>query len=156
MPEPSTAPATVLTVGEVARRSGIAVSAVHFYEAQGLIGGWRSSGNQRRFARGVLRRIAFVRVAQRAGIPLSEIKSALAGLPNDEKPSKADWQRLSLQWRSELDERIRRLSQLRDCFDDCIGCGCLSLKVCPLRNPGDGLAREGSGARLLEAGREGN
>jgi MerR family redox-sensitive transcriptional activator SoxR len=150
MRAPANSPPPVLSVGEVARRSGVAVSTVHFYQSKGLIAGWRSSGNQRRFPRGVLRRIAFIRVAQRAGVPLSQIKSALASLPSGRAPSQEDWRRLSSQWRAEVEERIRRLVQLRDRFDDCIGCGCLSLKVCPLRNPDDRLAREGAGARLLE------
>jgi MerR family redox-sensitive transcriptional activator SoxR len=150
MRAPANAPHVVLSVGEVARRSGVPVSTVHFYQAKGLIAGWRSSGNQRRFPRGVLRRIAFIRVAQRAGVPLSQIRSALSGLPAGRAPSQEDWRRLSSQWRAEVEERIRRLTQLRDRFDDCIGCGCLSLKVCPLRNPDDRLAREGTGPRLLE------
>jgi MerR family transcriptional regulator, redox-sensitive transcriptional activator SoxR len=147
---PPNAPPLALSVGEVARRSGVPVSTVHFYQAKGLIAGWRSSGNQRRFPRGVLRRIAFIRVAQRAGVPLSQIRSALSTLPAGRAPSQEDWRRLSSQWRGEVEERIRRLTQLRDRFDDCIGCGCLSLKVCPLRNPDDRLAREGTGPRLLE------
>jgi MerR family redox-sensitive transcriptional activator SoxR len=143
-------PPLVLSVGEVARRSGVAVSTVHFYQAKGLIAGWRSSGNQRRFPRGVLRRIAFIRVAQRAGVPLGEIRSVLSSLPHGRAPSQADWRQLSSQWRAEVEERIRSLTQLRDRFDDCIGCGCLSLNVCPLRNADDRLAREGTGPRLLE------
>jgi len=153
MRAPANSPPLVLGVGEVARRSGVPVSTVHFYQAKGLIAGWRSSGNQRRFPRGVLRRIAFIRVAQRAGVPLSQIRSALATLPAGRAPSQEDWRRLSSQWRTEVEERIRRLTQLRDRFDDCIGCGCLSLKVCPLRNRDDRLSREGAGARLLERGR---
>ena len=150
MGAPANSPPLVLGVGEVARRSGVAVSTVHFYQAKGLIAGWRSSGNQRRFPRGVLRRIAFIRVAQRAGVPLSEIRTVLSSLPHGRAPSQEDWRQLSSQWRAEVEERIRRLTQLRDRFDDCIGCGCLSLKVCPLRNPDDRLAREGTGPRLLE------
>ena len=150
MGAPANSPPLVLGVGEVARRSGVAVSTVHFYQAKGLIAGWRSSGNQRRFPRGVLRRIAFIRVAQRAGVPLSEIRTVLSSLPHGRAPSQSDWRQLSSQWRAEVEERIRRLTQLRDRFDDCIGCGCLSLKVCPLRNPDDRLAREGTGPRLLE------
>jgi MerR family redox-sensitive transcriptional activator SoxR len=150
MRAPVNSPLLVLSVGEVARRSGVAVSTVHFYQAKGLIASWRSSGNQRRFPRGVLRRIAFIRVAQRAGLPLSEIRTVLSSLPHGRAPSQADWRQLSSQWRAEVEERIRRLTQLRDRFDDCIGCGCLSRKVCPLRNPDDRLAREGAGPRLLE------
>ena len=132
-------PALALTVGEVARRSGVAISTVHFYETKGLIAGWRSAGNQRRFPRAVLRRIALIRIAQRAGVSLAQIRSALAVLPADRLPSPADWQRLSSGWRDDIEERIRRLTQLRDRFDDCIGCGCLSLAVCPLRNTDDRL-----------------
>lgn len=143
-------PPPELTVGQVARRSGVPVSTVHFYQAQGLIHGWRSAGNQRRFRRGVLRRIAFIRVAQRAGIPLSEINVVLSTLAKDRPPNQKDWRRLSLQWRAELDARILRLTQLRDRFDKCIGCGCLSLEICPLRNPQDHLSSEGAGPRLLE------
>jgi len=139
-----------LSVGEVARRSGVAVSTVHFYEAKGLIRSGRNSGNQRRFRRGVLRLIAFIRVAQQAGVSLADIREVLASLPDDRPPSSKDWRRLSMSWRDELDERIRRLVQLRDQFDGCIGCGCLSLTICPLRNPRDRLSDEGPGPRLLE------
>ena len=145
-------PGFVLTVGEVARRSGVAVSTVHFYEKKGLITAWRSTGNQRRFPRAVLRRIALVRIAQRAGVSLGQICDALAVLPGDRLPSTEDWNRLSRAWRADVEERIRRLTQLRDRFDNCIGCGCLSLADCPLRNPDDRLAEEGSGPRLLESG----
>jgi MerR family redox-sensitive transcriptional activator SoxR len=139
-----------LSVGEVATRSGVAVSTLHFYEAKGLIRSLRSSGNQRRFPRGILRRIALIKVAQRTGIPLAEIKAALATLPTDRAPSPADWQRLSAGWRAELDHRIRQLTALRDQLTDCIGCGCLSMASCPLRNPLDQLSEQGPGARLLE------
>jgi len=141
-----------LSVGEVARRSGLAVSALHFYEARGLIRSERSAGNQRRYPRAVLRRVALIKVAQRAGIPLAEIAQALATLPQDKVPTRADWRRLSHQWRAELDARIERLVRLRDQLDSCIGCGCLSLRECPLRNPGDVLGRQGPGARRLEPG----
>lgn len=141
-----------LSVGEVARRGGVAVSTVHFYEAQGLITSWRNAGNQRRFARDVLRRIAVIKVAQRAGIPLKAIRDALATLPKQRTPTREDWERLSANWRDELDTRIQRLTQLRDELSDCIGCGCLSIDRCPLRNPGDALGEAGSGARLLEDG----
>ncbi|MDR0240629.1 MAG: redox-sensitive transcriptional activator SoxR [Burkholderia sp.] len=139
-----------LSVGEVARRSGVAVSSIHFYEAKGLIHGWRSDGNQRRYARDVLRRVAVIKVAQRAGIPLDTIKTALDELPSGKAPSAADWRRLSTGWRDLLNERIRKLTQLRDQMDGCIGCGCLSMKDCPLRNPGDALSGRGQGAVLLE------
>lgn len=138
-----------LSVGQVARRAGVPVSTVHFYQAQGLIDGWRSAGNQRRFKRGVLRRIAFIRVAQRAGIPLKDIKAVFSVLAKTRPPTRSDWQRLSSQWRAELDARIHQLTELRDRFDQCIGCGCLSLQVCPLRNPDDRLGVAGPGPRLL-------
>jgi MerR family redox-sensitive transcriptional activator SoxR len=141
---------TELSVGEVARRSGVAVSALHFYETKGLIRSARSRGNQRRYARGVLRRIAVIKVAQQAGIPLATIRQALASLPETVAPTHADWRRLSTAWRKDLDGRIQRLTQLRDRLDDCIGCGCLSTTTCPLRNPSDELAEKGAGPRLLE------
>ena len=139
-----------LTVGEVAKRSGVAVSTLHFYEAQGLIQSWRNSGNQRRYPREVLRRVAVIKVAQRTGIPLAEIREALATLPDSRTPTAADWTRLSKRWRADLDDRINRLIRLRDQVDGCIGCGCLSLAVCPLRNPCDRLAAQGPGPRLLD------
>ncbi len=140
-----------LGVGEVARRSGVPVSTVHFYEAQGLISSWRTDGNQRRYARDVLRRVALIRVAQLVGISLADVAAALASLPSDVAPSRADWSRLSAAWRSELDERIAQLARLRDTLDDCIGCGCLSIDRCRLRNPADRLANEGAGPRRLLA-----
>ena len=143
-------PGGALSVGEVARRSGVAVSTLHFYEAKGLIRSLRTEGNQRRYPRGVLRRVAVIKVAQRTGIPLATIQAALARLPDGRAPTAEDWAQLSRVWRAELDERIRKLGQLRDQLDDCIGCGCLSLKACPLRNPQDVLGAEGAGPRLLE------
>lgn len=143
-------PPPTLTVGEVAKRAGVAVSALHFYEAKGLIRSLRTEGNQRRYPRGVLRRVAVIKVAQRTGMPLAEIREALAALPDDRAPSVDDWKALSSAWRHELDTRIRRLTQLRDQLGDCIGCGCLSLGVCPLRNPGDTLGVKGTGPRLLQ------
>jgi len=137
-----------LTVGQVARRSGVAVSTLHFYEAKGLIEGWRSAGNQRRYARGILRRIAIIRIAQRAGIPLSTIKEFLDRLPAG-PVSAQQWTDLSRAWHAMLEERITGLMQLRDQLESCIGCGCLSLAECPLRNPDDTLSRDGPGARLL-------
>lgn len=139
-----------LTVGEVAARSGLRVSAVHYYEARGLIHAVRSSGNQRRFAREVLRRIAVIKVAQRAGIPLARISQALSSLPDHRAPGRRDWEQLSAEWRHDLDLRIERLTRLRDQLVGCIGCGCLSTDVCPLRNPGDVLAAEGPGPHLLD------
>jgi len=140
----------VLSVGELAARSGVAVSALHFYERQGLIHGGRNAGNQRRYAREVLRRVAIIKVAQRAGIPLASIRAALDTLPDGRTPTTADWARLSRRWRADLDARIDQLTRLRDQLDGCIGCGCLSLKACPLRNPEDVAAAQGPGAPYLE------
>jgi len=140
---------TELTVGEVAARSGVNVSALHFYERKQLITSRRTSGNQRRYRRDVLRRVALIRVAQRVGIPLADIRAALDELPGGRTPTREDWARLSARWQAELDERIRRLGQLRDAFADCIGCGCLSIDRCALANPCDQLAGEGPGARRL-------
>lgn len=148
---PSGLPAE-LSVGEVARRSGVRVSTLHFYEAQGLISGWRTDGNQRRYARDVLRRVALIRVAQAVGISLAEVAAALASLHEDAAPSRADWSRLSAVWRDKLNERIAQLTRLRDTLDDCIGCGCLSLGACKLRNPLDALSEEGPGPRRIVAG----
>jgi len=138
-------PPKELGVGELAERAGVAVSALHFYEAKGLIHSVRSGGNQRRYARSVLRRLAVIKVAQRVGMPLAAIAEALNALPSGRTPTVADWRRLSAAWKLELEERIRTLTQLRDQLDGCIGCGCLSLKACPLRNAQDALAREGAG-----------
>ncbi|KAF1055232.1 MAG: Redox-sensitive transcriptional activator SoxR [Stenotrophomonas maltophilia] len=132
-----------LSVGEVARRSGVAVSALHFYERKGLIRSLRTAGNQRRYTRDVLRRLAVIRVAQRVGMPLEAVARALATLPEGRTPTKADWATLSARWRQELDERIHMLELLRNQLTDCIGCGCLSLKRCQLVNPGDVLGEHG-------------
>ncbi len=139
----------LLTPGELAGRSGVAVSALHFYEREGLIGSERTSGNQRRYPRETLRRVAFIRTSQRVGVPLAEIRDALATLPAGRTPTKKDWTRLSRHWRSELDHRIAQLEKLRNTLDGCIGCGCLSLKACALNNEEDHLSEEGSGARIL-------
>ena len=139
-----------LSVGDVARRSGLAVSALHFYEAEGLIGSHRTAGNQRRYAREVLRRVAIIKVAQRAGIPLKTIREAFKALPQERTPTVADWTRLSSAWKQELERRIDRLTRLRDHLNGCIGCGCLSVRDCPLHNPLDRLAEEGPGPRLLD------
>lgn len=138
-----------LTVGQVAERSGVAVSALHFYETKGLITSRRTAGNQRRYSRDTLRRVAFVRMSQRLGIPLNTIKEALAELPEGRTPTRDDWARLSAAWRTELDDRIEQLQRLRDDLTDCIGCGCLSLDRCALANPHDRLGQEGPGARRL-------
>jgi MerR family redox-sensitive transcriptional activator SoxR len=140
-----------LTVGEVAARSGVAVSAVHFYESKGLITSWRNHGNQRRYPREALRRVAIIKVAQRLGLPLTSIKSALDTLPRGRTPTAQDWKKLSVRWHTELDERITKLTRLRDQLTSCIGCGCLSMKDCPLRNPFDELGEKGPGPQLIEA-----
>ncbi|OIJ92508.1 redox-sensitive transcriptional activator SoxR [Streptomyces colonosanans] len=138
-----------LTVGQLSARSGAAVSALHFYESKGLISSRRTSGNQRRYQRDALRRVAFVRAAQRVGIPLATIREALARLPEERTPNRADWARLSEAWRSELEDRISQLSRLRDHLTDCIGCGCLSLETCVLSNPDDVFGERQSGSRLM-------
>jgi MerR family transcriptional regulator, redox-sensitive transcriptional activator SoxR len=148
-PDPKELPKE-LTVGQVAARSGVAVSAVHFYEAKGLIKGWRTAANQRRYPRVVLRRVAVIKVAQRVGLSLSDIRAALNSLPQGRTPTEKDWAVLSARWRSDLDERIARLTKLRNELTNCIGCGCLSLGSCPLYNPGDKLTRQGPGPRLLD------
>jgi MerR family redox-sensitive transcriptional activator SoxR len=138
-----------LTVGELAARSGVAVSALHFYERQGLITSRRTTGNQRRYRRDALRRVALIRIAHRAGIPLADVRAALAELPGGRTPTRQDWERLSQRWQDDLDQRIRMLQQLREEFTDCIGCGCLSLDLCALANPQDQLGSEGAGPRRL-------
>jgi MerR family redox-sensitive transcriptional activator SoxR len=142
-------PPVALTPGEVASRTGAAVSALHFYEREGLIQSHRTAGNQRRYHRDVLRRIAFIRVSQSLGISLARIRDALATLPGDRVPTRADWAALSRTWRADLDARIDQLQRLRDDLDGCIGCGCLSLKKCQLYNSDDRLAAEGPGPRRL-------
>ncbi|MER5526682.1 redox-sensitive transcriptional activator SoxR [Streptomyces sp. NPDC002677] len=143
-----------LSVGQLSARSGAAVSALHFYEAKGLISSRRTTGNQRRYTRDTLRRVAFVRAAQRVGIPLATIREALCELPEERTPTREDWARLSEAWRTELDERIRQLNRLRDHLTDCIGCGCLSLSSCVLSNPEDAFGERRAGSRLLpERGR---
>lgn len=140
-----------LSVGELAKRSGVSVSTLHFYERKGLIESSRNAGNQRRYAREVLRRVSFIRVAQRVGIPLKQIGNALASLPRNYAPSQSDWKKLSTDWREDIDLRILQLQKLRNTLDDCIGCGCLSIERCRLRNPLDKIASEGSGAHYLWA-----
>ncbi|CAG7573147.1 MerR family redox-sensitive transcriptional activator SoxR [Barrientosiimonas humi] len=138
-----------LTVGEVATRSGVAVSALHFYERQGLITSTRTAGNQRRFRRDVLRRVALIQIAQQLGIPLADLRDQLETLPPDRAPTRQDWERLTAGWQSELDARIERLQQLRNRFTDCVGCGCLSIDRCLLANQNDRLGKHGSGPRRL-------
>lgn len=142
----------LLTVGEVAKRSGVAVSALHFYESKGLIQATRNAGNQRRYTPVVLRYIAVIKIAQSAGIPLEEIRATLGHFPAGSKLTSEQWGVLSSAWRKTLDERIQRLTMLRDHLDGCIGCGCLSLADCPLRNPNDILGQQGTGAQILEHG----
>lgn len=141
----------LLTIGEVAHRAGVAPSALRFYETQGVIHSERTGGNQRRYHRSTLRRIAFVRSAQRVGLTLDEITDALSSLPESRTPTKSDWAQLSKDWRPRIDAQIRRLEVLRDNLDSCIGCGCLSLKHCALQNPEDVVSDRGPGAVYLNA-----
>lgn len=139
----------MLTIGEVADRAGVAASALRYYERESLIESERSEGGQRRYPRDVLRRVAFVRAAQRVGLSLDEIRDSLATLPDNRTPTARDWERLSKSWRPLLNRRIEELERLRDRLDSCIGCGCLSLKTCALSNPDDIAAEEGPGPRWL-------
>ncbi|WP_432701217.1 redox-sensitive transcriptional activator SoxR [Kluyvera cryocrescens] len=141
---------TLLSPGDVAKRTGVAVSALHFYESKGLIRSTRNSGNQRRYKRDVLRYVAIIKIAQRLGIPLSTIGDSFSVLPENHTLGPKDWKHFTTQWREELDKRIHAMEALRDQLNGCIGCGCMSLRDCPLRNPGDKLGEEGTGARLLE------
>ena len=143
----------MLTIGAVSERTGVAPSALRFYEAEGLIHAHRSESGQRRYHREVLRRIAFVRVAQQMGLSLEEIRDALASLPDERTPTQRDWERLARSWRPRLDAQIALLERLRDRLDGCIGCGCLSMRACRLANPGDAVASRGPGPRyVLDAG----
>jgi MerR family redox-sensitive transcriptional activator SoxR len=138
-----------LTIGELAARSGVAPSALRYYEKMGLIRASRTGGNQRRYERAELRRVAFIRIAQQVGVSLDEIRIALANLPDARTPTATDWERLSRHWQHRLEERISMLQRLRDDLAGCIGCGCLSLKRCRLYNPNDELAAAGPGPRRL-------
>ena len=149
MSSEASVPEVLLTIGEVADRSDVEPSALRFYESRGLIAAERSSGGQRRYPRAVLRRVAFIRVAQRVGLTLGEIKEALDRLPDGRTPTVRDWERVSSAWRDRLDERISILEGLRDDLSSCIGCGCLSLSACALYNPGDGASQLGAGPRFL-------
>ena len=140
-----------LTVGYVAKRSGVKVSTLHFYETKHLIKSWRNSGNQRRYKPDVLRRVAVIKAAQAMGISLDDIKQTLASLPDNRTPTKNDWSALSKRWQAQLDERIAYMQRIRDRVDGCIGCGCLSLKSCPIYNKDDHLGSEQSGAVLLKS-----
>jgi MerR family redox-sensitive transcriptional activator SoxR len=144
--------AAPLTIGDVSARAGVATSALRYYEQQGLIRSERTSGNQRRYARATLRRVAFIRSAQRVGLTLEEIAEALSTLPEGRTPTRADWARLSRDWRPRIDAQIERLERLRTRLDGCIGCGCLSLRTCALNNPDDAVAARGPGAAFLEPG----
>jgi MerR family transcriptional regulator, redox-sensitive transcriptional activator SoxR len=135
----------VLTIGSLSERTGVAPSALRFYEAEGLIYSTRSSGGQRRYARETLRRVSFIRVAQQVGLTLDEIRAALGSLPDNRTPTKQDWEHLAAAWRPRIDHQIAMLERLRDRLTGCIGCGCLSLKICKLYNPGDQLAERGPG-----------
>jgi MerR family redox-sensitive transcriptional activator SoxR len=139
----------LLTIGDMAARSGVAQSALRFYEREGLIRATRTGGNQRRYHRSELRRVAFIKVSQQVGVSLDEIREALRSLPEGRTPTKGDWARLSAGWRRQLDERIALMQRLRDDLTGCIGCGCLSLKNCTLFNPDDKLAATGTGPRIL-------
>ena len=141
-----------LPIGELARRAGVAASALRFYEAQGLIHGGRSAGGRRQYPRHVLRRVAFLRAGQRVGLSLEELRQALAALPDNRTPTRADWDRLARGWQALLDARLAQLQRLRDQLCSCIGCGCLSLKACALYNPDDTVSARGPGARRLEHG----
>ena len=138
-----------LSIGYVAQRTGVAVSALRYYEREGLVRAERTGGGQRRYPRDTLRRIAFIRIAQQVGLNLEEIRNALSGLPDDRTPTKSDWTRLSKAWRPRLDDQIAALTRLRDNLTSCIGCGCLSLQACALYNPQDAAAALGAGARYL-------
>ncbi|CAN5866410.1 redox-sensitive transcriptional activator SoxR [soil metagenome] len=138
-----------LSIGEVSRRTGVATSALRFYEAEGLIFSTRTDGGQREFTREMIRRVSFIRVAQQVGLSLGEIRAALASLPNSRTPTAQDWERLSRKWRPRLDAQIGLLERLRDRLDSCIGCGCLSLGTCRLMNPGDHAAERGPGPRYI-------
>jgi MerR family redox-sensitive transcriptional activator SoxR len=138
-----------LTIGAVSERTGVAPSALRYYDSEGLISSTRTDGNQRRYHRDVLRRVSFVKVAQRVGLTLEEIRNALASLPEGRTPTQADWSRLSREWRPRLDAQIELIERLRDRLDGCIGCGCLSLKACRLLNADDHAGEHGAGPRYL-------
>jgi MerR family redox-sensitive transcriptional activator SoxR len=139
----------LLTIGEVAERSGFAASAIRYYEREGLLEVSRTAGGQRRYPRSVLRRLAFIRAARSIGLSLEDVRAALAELPQSRTPTRADWAHISRAWRRRLDEQIEALVALRDGLDSCIGCGCLSLQRCRLSNPGDVAAYDGAGAQYL-------
>ena len=142
---------TLLTIGQLAERAGVATSAIRFYEEKGLVHSTRTTGNQRRYLQSTLRRVSFIRAAQRVGLTLDEVAEALSTLPDNRTPTKSDWHRISRDWKPRLEEQIRRIRLLEQRLDSCIGCGCLSLKSCALMNPGDAIGEHGGkGAVLLE------
>lgn len=138
------------TVGKVAKRCGVRVSTLHFYEEKGLISSSRNSGNQRRYRADVIRRVSVIKAAQKMGISLASIKQAFASLPDERTPTQRDWQKLSTAWKAELNDRIAYLERLRDSLTGCIGCGCLSMKKCPIYNAGDKLGEKASGPVILD------
>ena len=138
------------SVGRIAQRCGVKISTLHYYEEKGLIKSWRNQGNQRRYKADVMRRVAVIKAAQKVGISLESIKSAIATLPDNRTPSLADWEKLGTLWRDQLNDKISYLEKLRDSMTSCIGCGCLSMKNCPLYNQDDKLASEGAGAVILD------
>ena len=140
------------SVGKVAERCGVKISTLHFYEEKGLISSWRNEGNQRRYPKDVLRRVSVIKAAQKIGISLKEIKTALSTLPDNRTPDTRDWEVLAAHWKKDLDTRIAYLEKLRDSLTGCIGCGCLSMINCPIHNADDKLANQGPGAVLLESG----
>jgi MerR family redox-sensitive transcriptional activator SoxR len=139
----------ILSIGDLAERTGLAVSAIRFYETKGLVTPARNTGGQRRYLRSDIRRLSFVQVSQQLGFSIEEIRAALATLPASRTPTQKDWERISRNFRANLDERIQRMTRLRDYLDGCIGCGCLSMKKCALVNPADGLKKFGAGARAV-------
>lgn len=149
MTQPLAKKATLLSIGETARRCGVATSTLRFYESEHLIQSSRGPGNQRRYHRSMLRRISLIKVAQTLGLSLKEISAALDTLPDKRTPTKRDWERLSRHWRDQLDQRIASLQSMREQLSGCIGCGCLSLKNCALYNPADIAAKQGAGPRFL-------
>jgi len=149
-------PSEGLSIGDIASRTGLAVSAIRFYEDEGLVAPWRNAAGRRRFQRSDIRRLSFVMVAQQFGFSLADIKSELDRLPRHRAPTKADWARISTEFRDGLNARIARLEKLRDTLDGCIGCGCLSLDACALYNPADKAAARGTGPRYLMGDRAGD
>jgi MerR family transcriptional regulator, redox-sensitive transcriptional activator SoxR len=145
-----------LAIGDLSRRTGVATSALRFYEEQGLIHAERTTGGQRRYHREVIRRVSFIRIAQQVGLSLGEIADVIATLPDRRTPTRDDWHRVSASWRTRIERQITLLERLRDELDGCIGCGCLSLDVCPLHNPGDVLGKQGPGPRIMLRGGSGD